>query len=95
VTRVWSARGWGRIYVGSRRASAGQADVAGVPGRTRAPPYAPHIWAGYGGCRSARAFEARMRRPARSKNRDRSVTGRPAQAFEGGLRNPVVDALMR
>ena len=56
-------------------------------------PYPPHIWAGYGGCRSARAFEARLRRPSGSKKRDQLVNGRLAQAYEPGLRCPVVDAL--
>ena len=53
-------------------------------GRTRTPPYPPHIWAGYEGCRSARAFEARLRGLSGSK----IVTGQPAQSFEEGLGCP-------
>ena len=44
--------------------------------------YSPHIWAGYERCRSARAFEARLRSPSGSKNHDRSVSGRPARPYE-------------
>lgn len=41
-------------------------DVMDAPGRIQASPYPPHIWARYEGPRSARAFEARLRRPSRS-----------------------------
>jgi hypothetical protein len=58
----------------------------------RAPPYPPHIWVGYEGCQSARVYEARLRGLSGSKNRDQSVTGRVAQAFEAGLGCPAVDA---
>ena len=56
-------------------------------------PYLLHIWAGYEGCRSARAFEARLRGPIGSDFCDRSVTGRPSQVFETDLGHPAVDAL--
>ena len=56
-------------------------------------PSPPHIWAGYERCRSARAFEARLRRPSGLDFRDRAVTGRPARAYEMSLRGPIVDAL--
>lgn len=62
-------------------------------GHARVPPYPPHIWAGYEGCRSARAFEAWLRSLSRSKNRDRLVTGRPARAHEASLRRLAVDTL--
>ena len=62
--------------------------------RTRpGAPYPPYIWVGYEGCRSARAFETRLRGASESKNRDRSVTGQPAWAYEAGLRGPAIDAL--
>ena len=62
-------------------------------GRARAPPYPPHIWAGYEGCRSARAFEARLRRPSGSDFRDQSVIGRAVRAFQASSRCPAVEAL--
>ena len=47
-------------------------------GRARAPHIHPIFGLDMGGCRSARAFEARLRRPSWSKFHDRSVTGRAA-----------------
>ena len=88
VARVWSGERLGTNICG---VDAGQ---CGLGGRAPVPPYPPHIWAGYEGCRSAWAFEARLRRPTGLKNRDQSVTGRPARAFEGGLGSPAVDALI-
>mgnify|MGYP000928120666 CR=1 FL=1 len=88
------ASGWGEIYVGSGGPAWAGSDVAGVTGAPRRPHiYLPHIWAGYGGCWSAWAFEAHLRRPSGSKKCDQSVTGRPAQAYEADLRCPAVDAL--
>ncbi|OLM08717.1 hypothetical protein Ae707Ps1_6290 [Pseudonocardia sp. Ae707_Ps1] len=67
--------------------------VGGGPGllggRARATTYPPHVWAGYGGCRSVRAFEASVW----VEKSDRAMAGRPALTYEAGLRDPVVDAL--
>ena len=73
----------------------GRANVADVPGRPQAASYPPYIWDGYEGCRSARAFEARLRVPVGSVFCDRSVTERPARAYEMDIGRPTLDALTR
>ena len=61
----------------------GRADVTG----------AADTWAGYEGCRTVWAFEARLRCPTESHFREQSVTGRATWAFEAGSGCPTVDAL--
>jgi hypothetical protein len=80
------ASGWRGIYKGPER--------GGSLGRVRLGKRAraPHIWAGYEGCRSSRKFEIRLRQPSVSKFRDWSVTGPATQAFEADLGCPVVAA---
>ena len=90
ASRSGATRVSSRFRVGPRS----QADVAGVPRCARAP-YPSHIWAGYGGCQSAWAFEDRLRGPSGSKFYDRTATRRPAGMFETGLSGSVVDALTR
>lgn len=69
--------------MGQAWASLGQAGVADVAGPR-------HIWAGYKGCRSARAFENRLRRPTGLKFCDRSVIGPSVQTYRACLRRPGV-----
>lgn len=61
-------------------------DVTGLSGR---PIFALYLTE-YGGCRSTRAFEDRLRGSFGSKIYDQAVAGRPARTFETGLRGLVV-----
>ena len=81
---------WIRVFVGSVLGWACQADAHG---RARAAPYSRYIWAGYEGCRSARAFVRDLRGLVRSIFFYRSVAGRPVRTFEMDTRGPGVDVL--
>ena len=90
VVRLWSRERMGRNICGVGWASVGRVRC----GRhARVPPYLPHIWVGYEGCLSARAFEAHLRPLVGSKFCDRLVTGRPIWAFGEDLGCPAIYAL--
>ena len=65
----------------------GRADVAGTPEPLQIRPIFGLDMGGAG-------QPGRLRGPSGSKNHDRIVTGRPAQAYKAGLRGPVIDALI-
>jgi hypothetical protein len=78
------ARVWSRKRTGMNICGVGWANVCRVrrDGRARASPYPSHIRAGYEGCRSIRAFEGGLRRPAESVFCDRSLNGRQPERLK-------------
>ena len=82
---IWVQIWWSRLD---------RSDVADASGRFRAAPNPPHIWAGFGGSRTARTFEEPLGAAIGWHISAQTACGLSARTFGEGLATMVGDALM-